>query len=353
MTFVLVGFSCASAWSFQALEEDESGSSSRQFRNQAVESIPFQQLNPAAQEKIHEIVDRPSLYRRLPVTTIATDPDYFRFLVRYPEVIVNIWQLMGVTQMTTKRTGPFTLDTNDGAGTISNIELVYGNETMHVFYGSGTYEGPVIRKKLTGRCVLVLQTNYSKDAQGQPQATNQLDVFLKIDNATLGLMAKTIQPVVGPTADHNFTESLKFVQRLNSTTEENGPGVQGMATRMDLDDDVREKFIEMAGIVYERALRSTTQPATVPGIAPMPNAQYPTSYRAPVSSVLPAATQPSFLAPATPGVAPSNYSQPVSGNLPPQSNHRACGSVYSLFSDQRFLARPVGYEAPNYEPLRR
>ena len=356
-------------------QDYEPGSSKRQFRNQAIQSIPYQQLNKQTIDKIQGILEKPSIYRRLPITSISADPDHFRFLVRYPEVIVNIWQLMGVTKMTTERTGPYTVATNDGAGTISELELVYGNENTHIFYGKGTYEGPVIRKKLTGKCVLVLNTNYTTGADGKPVATNQLDVFLKVEGTTLGLVAKTIQPIVGATADHNFVESLKFVQRLNDTTEKNGPGVQQMAGRLDIDPEVRKKYETVAGVVFERAFNpavSQTQfpesnknsgatsylpvrnaPSRIPGRNPVgrPTTVAPASYvpanyapnqNAPSFQFRQEAKPPRFgMHPQHPSVQQVNYNllmQP--GSQTPSSN-----------SATRIATRPYGFQAPRYSPM--
>ena len=236
-------------------EELTSGTGSRKAKQQALQAIPFQQLTQQAQAKIKDTLNSPSIYRRLPVTAIDIDPDYFVFLARHPEVVVNIWKIMGVTKMTTTRTGPFTIRTNDGVGTISDIELIYGTENLHIFYGVGTYEGPVFKRKLNGDCVLVMRTDFSTGANGAKIATNQLDVFLKIENATAGLVAKTLKPIVGSTADHNFVESLNFLQRLNDTTRKNGAGVQQMANRLtDISAETRTKFVEVAGLVAERGL---------------------------------------------------------------------------------------------------
>ena len=236
-----------------------SGTSGRKFKAQTIESLPMSELNEVTQQKLLPVLNKPSIYRRLPVTAVQTDPDYFRYLIRYPEVVVEIWKLMGVTEMDVTRTAPYVIDSDDGAGTISQIELVYGSDELHIFYAEGTYEGPVLKRKLNGRCVLVLRTQHKVDAQGKPQAVNQLDVFLKVDNATAGLVARTLQPMVGSTADHNFSESLKFFQKLNETTERNGPGVQSMAERLDLTPEVRKQFQDIAGLVYQRANQATTR----------------------------------------------------------------------------------------------
>ena len=246
-------------------EKHTSGSSAKSLRKQTVSSLPLDQLNPQTRDKINSVVKKPSVYRRLPVTSISADPDHFRFLVRHPEVVVNIWQLMGVTQMETERTGPYTIKSNDGAGTISSIELVYGTENLHIFFGTGTYEGPILKRKLNGSCVLVLRSENQIGTDGQATQTSQLDVFLKIDNATAGLIAKTIQPIVGTTADHNFVESLKFIQRLDQTTQKNGPGVEQMSHRLDIDQGVREKYAAVIDKVFQKAINASapSRPANI------------------------------------------------------------------------------------------
>lgn len=290
-----------------ATEKLTDGSSSKQLRIQTVNSLPYHQLNQQTKDKIANILNKPSIYRRLPVTAIHADPDYFRFLVRYPEVIVNIWQLMGVTKMSTERTGPYSISTDDGAGTISSLELLYGTDKLHIFYGTGSYEGPIFKRKLNGKCVLVLRSENKFDANGKPVTISQLDVFLKVENATAGLIAKTIQPLVGTTADHNFVESLKFVQRLNETTSKNGPGVQRMGARLKIDSKVRLQFNEIIDLVFQRAI----------------NASAPADVRTPVR---PASTN-------------TQYSTPVQPprNLNPQN----------ATSPQR----QTGYQAPVYQQL--
>ena len=249
----------------QLTAKKPTGSSHRSYRAAGIRAIPFNQISAQARKLIKDVVDHTSFYRRLPVETIDADPEYFRLLVRKPELIVSIWQLMGVTQMSTERTGPFSVETNDGAGTISDLELIYGNDRLHVFYGNGSYTGPLLKQKLSGRCVIVLQTQSKETATGY-ELTNVLDIYLRVDNATASLITRTIQPLVGTTADHNFSESLKFVQRLNQSTRVNGPGVKGMGRKLQINTQVRQEFEKVVDKVYARANDKTLRmyPKTAP-----------------------------------------------------------------------------------------
>ncbi|MCO6453783.1 MAG: hypothetical protein J5I93_00570 [Pirellulaceae bacterium] len=228
---------------------------SREARDEAIRQIPFDQMDQVAQQKLARVIAKPTMYRRLPVRVIEGDPEMYLFLVRHPEVVVNIWDLMGVTNVKTQRTGPFTLRAQDGAGTTTDVELVYGSNHQHVVYAEGYYEGPLSGKRLTGRCVLLLTSGYQQNERQVAQITNQLDVFLQLDNVGADLLAKTLQPLVGRTADHNFIESAGFVGQLCQAAETNSHGLQRLADKLtSLDPATRTQFSGLATAVGERAI---------------------------------------------------------------------------------------------------
>jgi len=337
-------------WSFSLAaaanaQEIATGTSSRQLRKEVVRGLPYAQLNAQTKAQIGDILEKPSLYRRLPVTAISIDPEYLQFLIRYPETVVGIWELMGITHMQTHRVGPFSLKTDDGAGTTSDMELVYGSQNLHIYYGDGLYEGPVLRKKLRGECVIIVRTRPHSEINtgeitaqrpGEPlQTACQLDVFLKLENGTAGIIAKTISPIVGPTADHNFTESLKFVERLNQTTVNNGPGVQQMAERLDIDQHVIKKYQEVVGRVYQRAAERAMQTNATREF------EFGGSNNRPASNPSPVKAQP--FSPSTSGYPhqQQSYQLPYRGKVRSFYSRPAGGSFYdsgavqrAVFSDQ-------------------
>ena len=102
----------------------------------------------------------------MPIEVVPCDPELYVFLVRYPEIVVNMWQLMGVTKVTMKRTGSYAYDAQDGAGTVSQVELVYGTREKHLFLAKVIMKARCLPGRVTGRCALLLQAAYSRsDAQ--------------------------------------------------------------------------------------------------------------------------------------------------------------------------------------------
>ncbi len=233
----------------------ERPSTSRASRREAIAAIPFDRLTPALRTRVKAVVDRPTIYRRLPIQVIECHPDLFVFLVRYPEVIVNMWQLMGVTKVEIKRTGPYKYRAKDGAGTISDVQLVYGTRDKHVFLAEGYYDGPLAPHRITGRCVLVLSSAYSKDAKQHSYVSGRLDVFVQLDNAGAEVLAKTLHPFLGRTADSNFRESMRFLSQLSQVCITNGPGVQRLCSRLTaVDPAVRQQFQQLTTRVNQDAV---------------------------------------------------------------------------------------------------
>lgn len=149
------------------------------------------------------------------------------------------------------RTGPYTFAGNDGAGTSCTAELIYGDATRHIYVGTGTYEGPVFRRKITGRCVAILKTDASGGVN-QYDLTNQLDVFIKVDNLAADLIAKTLNPLVGRTADHNFRESLTFLQAFSQTATHDPSRVNYLAQKLSVDPTTRTQFEQVISGIQPR-----------------------------------------------------------------------------------------------------
>lgn len=229
--------------------------SSREERERAIRAIPFDQLKTDVQRKLLDVMDNPSIYRRLPIQAIECDPDMYVFLVRHPEIVVNMWQMMGVTNVKLKRAAPYSLDADDGAGTISKMELVYGTPTLHVLYGDGYYEGPLLKNRINGRCILLLSSGNAPGESGRNVVTSRLDVFVRIDNIGADLVAKTLQPLVGRTADVNFAESNRFLGEISRAAETKWPGFQSLVPKLTaVDEDVRANFLQAGAQVHHRAL---------------------------------------------------------------------------------------------------
>ncbi|HEY2146523.1 MAG TPA: hypothetical protein VGH32_01215, partial [Pirellulales bacterium] len=231
--------------------------------------------------RVTSVINNTSIYRRLPTQTIDCDPDLFEFLVLNPEVVVDIWRVMGITSMTLDRKTSEAFRASDGQGTIGNVEFAFRSPELHVVYSEGMYDGPMYPVKLRGECVMVMKTSHVREQNGRPHVVNRLDAFLRIDNIGVELIARTLQPLLGKTADHNFAETSAFVGTLSHTAEANPAGVARLAQRLPhINPQTRDRLAELA----EQVADSAAAQAALAESSPKPGPVMPASTRRQLSA---------------------------------------------------------------------
>jgi hypothetical protein len=241
-------------------EQTSKATWSRAARREAIQAIPLDHLSPADQDGVRFVLNHTTLYRRLPVKQIECDPQLFLFLVRHPEVLVNIWEVLGVSNVSLRRSGPNTFLASDGQGTLGNVKILRDEPNWQLMYAEGAYEGPLLKWPVRGKCVLLLRVNYQRRNDGRYQVTGQLDSFTHIDRVAVELLAKTFQPLVGLAADYNFTETMNFVGDLSQATERNPRGIASLYQKLNhIDPETRRQLLQVSQNVVVRSSRSQAQ----------------------------------------------------------------------------------------------
>lgn len=237
-----------------AAEDPTKASTSAAARADATKGIPLDQLDEKSRATVSDILKKAGIFRRMPVSVVDCDPNLYLFLVRNPEVVVNIWQVMKVTTVSAERVKPGVYKATDGAGTACNIQFVHSSPDTHVILADGAYSGPLFLRPVKCRCVIVLKSAYVKETDGRIHVTSRMDTFIDLDSAGLELFAKTVQPLVGKAADHNFTETAAFFGTLCRAAERNPAGVERLSAKLTkLDPKVRDEFLKRTAAVAEVA----------------------------------------------------------------------------------------------------
>jgi len=230
-------------------------------RANAIRSIPRDLLDREALAKVDAVLADTAMYRRLPIRVMPCDPDMYLFLVRHPDVVVNIWDVLKMSNLAMEQTGPKTFEIVDNAGTEGTVEFLYQSPDMHILFSEGRYYGPVFKKPITGRSIVVLKTGYVREPDGRYYITSRLDAFVQVDHEGLELLTKTIHPLVGKVADVNFVQTVAFVGSLSKTAEVDPDGVQRLAAQLDqVKPNVACQFAEVSNKVAIKANRTPVPP---------------------------------------------------------------------------------------------
>ncbi len=230
------------------------GTSSTAARKNAVQSIPFDKLDADTREKVNSVLSNVGIYRRLPVRVVNCDPDLYLFLVRHPDIVVNVWEILGVSQLHVRQVDIDTFRIVETEGTEATLEYVYHSRDVQIIYGSWTYTGPLLARKITGNCLAVLKTGYSKGSDGRYYITSRLDGFLSVDSGGAELLARTLQPLVVKNVDNNFMQTVAFLGSMSKTAEVNLAGMQRLAGRLShVQPETRQQLSEVVASVAHRA----------------------------------------------------------------------------------------------------
>ena len=244
-------------------------SSSRTVKNEAIKAIPLAKLDPQDRAEVSAIVKNTSIFRRMPVQVTECDPHLYLFLVQHPEVIVDIWQVMGISKVTLERTGENSFAANDGSGTTGSVKICYASQDTHVIIAEGSYIGPLSDRPLKAKCVMLLKSGYMQETNRRWYVTSRLDAFIQMENVGVEILAKTFQPLINKSADYNFAETAGFVSHVSKTAEANPAGMTRLARKLvDVDDTTRERFVELSTQVAQRAAERKTSSQVVKARTP-------------------------------------------------------------------------------------
>ena len=231
---------------------NDGGSSSREARRQAIDSLPLRSMPGPARLAVEQALRETTLYRRLPVQTFACDPALLEFALAHPEAIVDVWRVLGISRLSLDPAGPQQWRLSDGYGTVGALRLVHrephGQGGLLVFQGRGGYSGTLATKPLTGGCLILVRHHPEPPkADGRARQTVQIDAFLDVDGVGLELVARTLQPLIVRSAAMNLEEVCIFMQSLSAAAERNPAGVIRLAQRLSRTDPAdRETFAGIA-----------------------------------------------------------------------------------------------------------
>lgn len=227
--------------------EKNKASTSRASRAMAIKSLPLEQLTPEWQDTVTSVIKKATIYRRLPTQVVDCDPELYDYLLDNPDLLVGIWEAMGISNVELERTGKNTFQASDGDGTKAKLFTLHRTAESQLIYAQGTYHGPLFRKPVRARCVMLLRYATIRETNGRYYVTAVLDTFIKLDHIGVELLAKTFYPLVGKVADYNFRETMNFVSSLSQTMERHPQSIKRLSKKLDqVSPKVRREFQTIA-----------------------------------------------------------------------------------------------------------
>lgn len=248
---------CATTATSTMAAEPATGGS-RELQADALRSLPLQKLTPQGRSLATKIINDTTIFRRLPQQVIEADSQLYQFLVENPEMVINMWEVMGVTKVTIKKLGPTSYHIDDGQGTSGDIHFLYRSPSQHIVYCEGTYTGTMLPRPIKGRCILSLRSAHFRDADDHNLVQCRLDSFVQLDNLGIEIFAKTFQTMIGGIADHNFRETTGFVQSVSGAAEAAPENLHRIAGKCkNVQPEIKREFVSISDRIYRDVMGMT------------------------------------------------------------------------------------------------
>jgi hypothetical protein len=238
--------------------------SSRAAHDDAVRSLPWKQMSPASRQTAQSIINSATIYRHLPTRVIDCDPDLFTFLLQHPEIVIDVWRVMGISQVALTKAPDGVYHGTDGAGTVGTVRYLFSNwganaQNLAVVYADGAYSGAPFPTPLKAQSVMLVRSSDVQETNGRHYVTVRIDSFVRVEQLGVELVAKTVQPWINKTADQNVIETLTFVSNFSRTAEKNPAGMQRLACRLNsVDEPTRNALVSLCFRTAERYAQRDT-----------------------------------------------------------------------------------------------
>lgn len=234
----------------------------------ALETLVGAPLSDEAIARIESVTTRQPIYRHLPTQSIRCHPALLAFCVRHPDLVIALWERLGVTELamkeiatgdpeneegieTARRAAPtlarFTL--TESTGTCATVDHLYidesPRESVCLVGVRGTYRGPFSAKEIDGESLLLFRWRVEEDGdekgsvekdaaapQPFPLVVCRLDTFVSIHDAAAESLAKMLVPILGKIADSNFEQTIAFVSGLSEVISTDGETIKQVVYRL-------------------------------------------------------------------------------------------------------------------------
>lgn len=229
--------------------------SSSALRQDALRTVPLSRLTPQGKTLATKVINDTTVFRRLPTQVLECDAELYTFLIEHPDLVINIWEVMGVTKVQMQKIGPASFQLDDGHGTVGKIHYLHRSPSQHVVYCEGTYTGSMFPRPIRGRCLISLRSAAVRDADERQYVQCRLDSFVQLDNIGIELFAKTFHNVLGGIADHNLREVSNFVASVSEAAEASPENLHRIADKCShIPEQTRQQFVDISDRIYQQSM---------------------------------------------------------------------------------------------------
>ncbi len=238
------------------------GTSAATARKAAIAELPLEQLTPENRHKVSSLLKSVSFYRRLPKVTFPVEPDVYNYFMAHPDTAVSIWRAMKISKLQMWQTGRYDYEADTGDGSVGTLEVLHIGPEKSLVACDGTYKSPLLAKSIEAKSLLLLETSFSRDAEGMVYVTHRADLFVAFPSQTVDVVSKIFSPLTVSMTDRTFIEVSLFLKMMSLAMTRRPDWVEQITEKMDGVAEIRkEQVLELSAQVYATARKRAAEQA--------------------------------------------------------------------------------------------
>ena len=234
------------------------GNSGARQRKRSISEMPWEKISVDSRQRIHEVLDNCSQYRRLPEFRYNARPEVYRYLVKHPDVAVSTWRVLGISKVQMWQTGSLEFQATAPDGSVGLIDVLYRDQTQCLLLFDGIYSSPLLPRSITASGLVWLRYDCRPAKDGKTQVYQMLDVFVSFPSVTARAMALLVSPISNMMMDRNAFEVSLYVRMMSQAVENDPAWIEQLVGQLDgVLPQCREELISLVRSVETDRARTT------------------------------------------------------------------------------------------------
>jgi hypothetical protein len=206
--------------------------------------VPWERLDTDAYELVRDVVKGAAVSREVRDITFRSHKPVFDFLFDNPDFAADVARLLREGKYRVRRVGEV-YEADDGRGVRGVMRPLLSEDGRRVFYLEGRYNPPLL-PTLSGRLVILLDTEHLDGPDGVTYCAMKFSGFLKLDSVVADSFARLIQSFSEDQVDKRVRRFFGHVAAVSRRAYDDPEGLaELLAGRSDLPPEHVARFREL------------------------------------------------------------------------------------------------------------
>jgi len=206
--------------------------------------IPWDRLELQDYERVRDVVKGAAVAREVRDITFRSHKPVFDYLLDHPDFASDVARVLREGKYRVRRMGDV-YEADDGRGVRGLMKPILSEDGQRVFYLEGRYDPPLL-PPLSGRVVIMLNTEHLDGPDGVTYCAMSFSGFLKLDSAVAGALLRMMQAFSEDQMDRRVRRFFNHVAAVSRRAYDDPEGlVSLLESRPDLPADRVAAFREL------------------------------------------------------------------------------------------------------------